>query len=149
MFVLCYSPSSYLVAPPLPPNGVCGPLTTTTPPTEQLFLNWIEMWINNNKWIIVLKSKIPLSCLEEGLEVDVRIICLYLVFGMHGSLAYAYFKSIICGGAGKNGSTVAVRERSNIPLYWLTNWHWLEIYTTKKGTTDLVAQKIYPKKSWF
>lgn len=93
-----------------------------------------------------MKSKIPLSFLEEGLEVDVRIICLYLVFGMHGSLAYAYFKSIICGGAGKNGSTVAVRERSKIPLNWLTNWHWLEIYTMKIGTKDLEMQQKFTKK---
>lgn len=52
--------------------------------------------------------------LGADLEVDVRIIFLHLVLGLHGSLGFAYIKQI-CNRdlrAGKNGSTVAVRGRS-------------------------------------
>lgn len=49
--------------------------------------------------------------LGEDWQVDVRIVMLWFtVLGMHGTLAYSYFASICKGGAGKNGSTVAVRD---------------------------------------
>lgn len=77
-------------------------------------------WIG--QWDLDLGDQLRVGQNYDALEIDVRIIFLYLVCGMHLSLAYNYVSSIFCGGAGKNGSTVAVRDQV-VVLYTVDDFH--------------------------